>query len=257
MNIRIEKRISLKCFSLALLLLFGTYSVNGQEQPPAGGNLTRAGGPASIQVTNEFLFLEVIEDFEEAEDWKAKSTSPLGETRTIKIVQRGPIRSAVDGGERVYDDEPYSLEQNPERPNHIMGIKTYFKDRGFDRVEVKPPHYYLINGKARQFSIWVLGRNFRHTLYLKLKDYRGRIHKLRLGRLNFYGWRKMNLIVPGWLPQSTRYTLLGRHLKFVSLFVTSDYHEPEGEFYFYLDGFKMLVDRRENSYPGSEIKDTW
>ena len=138
-----------------------------------------------------------------------------------------------------------------------MGIKTHFEDRGFDRVEFKPPHEYKINGKARQFSVWVLGRNFRHTLYIKVRDYRGKIHKLRLGRLNFFGWRKMTTVVPGWLPQSTRYSLLGRNLRFISLFVVSDHHEPRGSFYFYVDGLKALIDRAEQNYPGSEIRDSW
>ncbi len=223
-----------------------------QRQSPAA-----AGGPASIKLGNSGLVLEVLEDFEEAEDWAARATSPLGITKLVKFVQRGAIQAAGDENVRPPETEAYSVIQNPDNPNHILGVKTYFSDRGFDRVELSPPHELAIRGKARQFSVWVLGRNFRHTLFIKLRDYRGKIHKLRIGMLNFFGWRKMTVVVPGWLPQSTRYALLGRHLHFVSLFVVSDYHEPRGDFYFYVDGLKALIDRGEQSYPGAEIKDSW
>ena len=233
------------------------YWLQGQPQQGQEQEQTSTGGPSSIDLQGQGLYIEVLDDFEDSEDWVAKATSPIGETKSIKLIQRGQIRATGDEDTGPPLEESYSLSQSPDNPNHIMGIKTHFEDRGFDRVEFKPPHEYKINGKARQFSVWVLGRNFRHTLYLKLRDYRGRIHKLRLGRLNFFGWRKMTAVVPGWLPQSVRYSLLGRNLRFVSLFVVSDHHEARGSFYFYVDGLKALIDRAEQDYPGSEIRDSW
>lgn len=198
-----------------------------------------------------------LDTFEQSEDWVAKATTPLGETKTLKIVQRGEIRATADENARPPEGEALSVNQDADNPNHILGVKTYFVDRGFDRVEVKPPHEYVIKGKARQFSVWVLGRNFRHTMSVKVRDYKGKIHKLSLGRLDFFGWKKLTVTVPGWLPQSTRYSLLDKNLHFVSLFVTHDVHEVPGTFYFYVDGLKVLVDKSELIYPGSEIKDNW
>lgn len=214
--------------------------------------------PAAPQPgTENYMTLETLENFEEAEDWRARSTSPLGETKTLKIVQRGDIRATDDEGARPPEGEALNVTQDPENPNHILGVKTHFEDRGFDRVEIAPPHEYVIKGKARQFSIWVLGRKFRHSLWIKVRDYRGKVHKLRMGRLDFFGWRRFTVTVPGWLPQSTRYSLLDKNLHFVSLFVVSDHHEVGGTFYFYVDNLKVLIDRSEQNYPGSEIKDNW
>ncbi len=209
-----------------------------------------------IQNTSPLVQID-LEDFEQAEDWKAYATSPIGETKTLKLVQRGEIRATDDENMVPPEGEALSVEVDPNNPNHILGIKTYFINRGFDRVEVKPPHEFIIKGKVRQFSIWVLGRNYRHTLYLKIRDYKGNFHKIRLGRLNFFGWRKFVVAVPGWVPQSTRFALIDKNLHFYSFFVESDVHEVGGEFYFYLDGFKTLVDKSELVYPGSEIKDNW
>lgn len=240
--------ISSGIFSLlagAGLLL--TSPISGQEE----------GVEEGLGAPENYLILETLEDFNMAEDWRARATSPLGDTKTMKFVQRGEIRALHDENEVPPEGEAVPFEQDPADPNHILGVKTYFHDRGFDRVEVSPPHELIIRGKARQFSVWVLGRNFRHTMGIKLRDYRGRIHTLPMGRLNFFGWRQMAVTVPGWLPQSTRYSMLDKNLHFVSLFVTSDRHEAPGDFYFYIDNLKVLIDRSQLQYPGSQIRDNW
>ncbi|GIX41496.1 MAG: endoflagellar filament sheath protein [Leptospiraceae bacterium] len=242
----------------SIIFVFLSYGLFAQQpaettQPTQPGQQTTQ---QEIQSQSPLVQID-LEDFEEAEDWYAKSTTPLGETKTLKLVQRGEIRATDDENMRPPEGEALSVEVDPNNPNHILGVKTYFVDRGFDRVEVKPPHPYVLKGKVRQFSIWVLGRNYRHTMYLKVRDYRGRFHKIRLGRLDFFGWRKFTVAVPGWIPQSTRFALLDKNLQFLSIFVVSDVHEVGGEFYFYVDGLKALVDKSELVYPGSEIKDNW
>ena len=252
----------LKIINLLLLVTFFPLVINAQQQAQPAGNEqknqnTSAGGPASINLNEQGLSLEVLEDFEEAEDWNAKGTSPGGDTKLLKMVQRGEIKTYGEDGETPPQDESYSIAQTPDNPNHILGVKTFFGDMGFDRVEVSNAQPFKITGKARQFSIWILGRNYKHTLWVRVRDYSGRIHKLKMGKLDFYGWRKMTVLVPAWLPQNTRYTLLGRTLLFESFFVVSDFKEPVGEFYFYVDGLKVIVDRGDLNYPGSEIKDVW
>ena len=204
-----------------------------------------------------------LEDFEMAEDWKAKSTSPLGETKTLKLIQRGLIKDVFDEKSTpdAYDVKTgsYSDAKQEERigKNHILGVKTYFANRGFDRVEVAPPQEFIIKGKARQVSVWVLGRKYRHTLFAKFRDYKGNTHNIRLGRLDFFGWRKLTAPIPGFVPQSTRFSVLDKNIRFVSLFVTSDVNEPAGEFYFYVDDLEIRTDKQESLYPGFELKDNW
>jgi hypothetical protein len=204
-----------------------------------------------------------LEDFEMAEDWKAKSTSPLGETKTLKMIQRGLIKDVFDEKSTpdAYDVKTgsYSDAKQEERigKNHILGVKTYFANRGFDRVEVAPPQEFIIKGKARQVSVWVLGRKYRHTLFAKFRDYKGNTHNIRLGRLDFFGWRKLTAPIPGFVPQSTRFSVLDKNIRFVSLFVTSDVNEPAGEFYFYVDDLEIRTDKQESLNPGFEVKDNW
>ena len=218
-----------------------------QEQPTEAGESTQRTTPEVDLVD------KVLNNFENAEDWRAFATSPLGTTKSRKRVQRGPIEDTYNPQNLTESERALFVPGE----NHILGVKGYFKDRGFDRIEVKPPHAYLIRGIGRQISVWALGRNFRHTLYVKLKDYRGKIYKIKMGRLNYFGWRKLTVAIPGWVRQSVRYSLFDKNLKVVSLYVESDKLEVGGEFYFYLDQLTMKVDRTGQNYPGSQIKDLW
>lgn len=196
-----------------------------------------------------------LNDFEDAEDWRAYATCPLGDTKIRKIP--GKPSKVSENGEVV----PHQIELNDENgikheDKHVLGVKTYFMDRGFDRVEVYPPNEYIIRGKAKEIKFWALGRKFRHTLYVKLRDFRGRIHKIKVGRMDFWGWREMSVVIPGWLPQSASYAMLDKNLHFVSFFVESDLYEAPGTFYFYLDNLRVITDLSEFTGDPS-IRDNW
>ncbi len=271
---------------------------NNNNNQPVGANpkideedIIRAN--FGMKRSGEAIQFELLNDFENCEDWRAKATSPLGETRVRKVEGRpGAQKDEKKPKEHAFDKELKMLQdyrkltlerrrkaaerfaKEYKRPapkksdksddelakisaQYILGVKTYFKDRGFDRVEVSPPNEYIIKGRAKEIRVWALGRKFRHTLYVKLRDYRGKTHKLKMGRLDFFGWKKMKVTIPGWLPQSSRYALLDKNLHFVSFFVESDRFDSPGTFYFYLDNFSIVTDTANNRYDGSEILDTW
>jgi hypothetical protein len=244
---------------LAMLYTISSFAQAKETSAAPAKSSAATGGPSV-----EPLERVTLEDFEESEDWRAKSTSPLGQTKVLKMVQRGIIKdvfdekSAPDKRNEKGEYVPASEDQKDRiGANHILGIKTFFNDRGFDRVELSPPHEYIIKGKARQISVWVLGRNYKHTLFSKFRDYKGNTHNIKLGKLDFYGWRKLTATIPGFVPQSTRYSLLDKNIHFVSLFINSDVHEVGGEFYFYVDDLEVRSDKYDMIYPGFEVKDNW
>jgi len=196
-----------------------------------------------------------MNDFEASEDWRAVATCPIGDTKIRKIP--GKPRPLDDNGNIIdFPDQVTDDNGITHKNEFVLGVKTYFMDRGFDRVEVFPPNEYIIRGKAKEIKVWVLGRKFRHTLFVKLRDFRGNLYKIKIGRLDFWGWKELSVIVPGWLPQSASYAMLDKNLHFVSFFVESDTFEVPGTFYFYLDNFRVITDLSE--FTGDVfIKDTW
>jgi hypothetical protein len=247
-----------------VVILVGDFDIGliAQDQPagdpqqaaPAGNT-----GQNSQNQIREGLITDWLNDFEDSEDWRALATSPLGDTKIRKIPGRPSVVNEDTGEvEEVPDNELGLTDENgiTHEKEYVLGVKTYFKDRGFDRVEVFPPNEYIVRGKAKEIKVWVLGRKFRHTLYVKLRDYRGKIHKLKIGRLDFWGWQEMSVIIPGWLPQSSQYAMMDKNLHFVSFYVESDKFEVPGTFYFYLDNFRVITDLTE--FTGdSNIRDNW
>ncbi len=212
--------------------------------------------PAAKKKRQEGLVEDWLNDFEDCEDWRANATCPLGDTKIRKIPGK-PNKVNEENGEVVahkvkLDDENGIRHED----KFVLGVKTYFIDRGFDRVEIYPPNEFIIRGKAKEIKFWALGRKFRHTIFVKLRDYRGRLHKIKVGRLDFWGWREMTIVIPGWLPQSASYAMLDKNLHFVSFFVESDNYEAPGSFYFYLDNFRVITDLSEFTGDPS-IKDNW
>ncbi len=201
------------------------------------------------------LIEDWLNDFEACEDWRATATCPVGDTKIRKIA--GKPRPMDKDGKVVDTPNDYTDDNGiAHKAEYVLGVKTYFADRGYDRVEVFPPNEYIVRGKAKEVKVWALGRKFRHTLYIKFRDYMGKTHKIKVGRLNFWGWREMRVIVPGWMPQAAKYALLDKNLHFVSFFVESDRFEIPGTFFFYLDNFRIITDMSEFTGDTS-IKDTW
>ncbi len=234
---------------MCLLVGSGNIIVQAQEAP-------KTATPAAAEKKQQTgLAEDWLNDFEAAEDWRAASTCPLGDTKIRKIP--GKPRPVDDNGNIIeYPNEITDENGIVHKNEFVLGVKTYFAERGFDRVEVFPPNEYIVRGKAKEMKVWALGRKFRHTLYVKLRDYKGSIYKIKVGRLDFWGWKELSVIIPGWLPQSAAYAMLDKNLHFVSFFVESDTFEVPGTFYFYVDNFRVITDLSE--FTGDVyIKDTW
>jgi hypothetical protein len=244
---------------LILLVGIGGTQVQAQQgdtkKAPAAAASTQSAQKQGAQKQPTGLVEDWMNDFEACEDWRATSTSPLGDTKIRKIP--GKPRPLDEQGNVVETPNETTDENGITHKNeNVMGIKTYVVERGFDRVEALPPNELIIRGKAKELKVWVLGRKMRHTLYVKLRDYKGRAHKIKVGRLDFWGWKELTVNIPGWIPQSPTFAMLDKNLHFASFFVESDRYEGGGTYYLYLDNFRIVTDMSE--YTGDEfIKDTW
>lgn len=243
--------------ALILFMGIGNIYLQAQQAAPQSGETTKTTTATTTAPTKQKTGLteDWMNDFEACEDWRAISTSPLGDTKIRKI--SGKVRPVDDQGNNIeYPNEITDDNGITHKNEYVMGVKSYVIDRGYDRVEVLPPNELIINGKAKEIKVWALGRKIRHTLYVKLRDYRGVLHKVKIGRLDFWGWKEMTVVVPGWMPQSPTYAMLDKNLHFVSFFVESDRFELPGTYYFYLSNFRVVTDMSE--FTGDAfIKDNW
>ena len=102
-------------------------------------------------------------------------------------------------------------------------------------------------GNVKEISVWVLGRGNDYNLEAMVEDWRGEVHSLKMGSVNFVGWRPLRVKIPRNIPQSadsfpqTR-TLIFRKFKLVKSRVSNfDGRRFEDVVYIFFDELRVLV----------------
>ncbi len=210
----------------------------------------------------------VIANFENANAiWVVGNSSPNSD-KDITGVKSNP------GG-------PWGLAVADDEKKLCLGVKSGFKTKGYNFVEVLPPVYkkeYYPNlqnlfsseipnpkgerfiplpGKVQSIDVWVAGRNFRYTVEIWLKDYNGFVYALEMGKVNFAGWRNLSKQMPGYIPQEEKYLPKEKPLKFIKFVIRADPDERANKLYLYFDHMKVITDVYIERFDGDDIKDTW
>ncbi len=122
-----------------------------------------------------------------------------------------------------------------------------------------------VEGIAKTVSLWVVGRNYNHTLKLLLEDYWGTQFELYVGKLNHSGWKLMTVAIPpqnpdgkaGIIQKDYHYsTRMG--LKIVGFKVECDPENAYGSYYIYIDDLRVVSDLYEmEARDTDDMYDNW
>jgi hypothetical protein len=146
-----------------------------------------------------------------------------------------------------------------------LGILGNFKRQGYNWVDVYPvatgedgeegPFEIPLPGRVQYLDMWVWGSNFDFYMDAYVRDYQGTVHVLRMGDLSYKGWKNLRVLVPSHIRQSKRILPNYAGLQFVKFRVWTRPSEVLGDFYVYLDHFKVLSDTFESLFDGDELSD--
>jgi hypothetical protein len=154
---------------------------------------------------------------------------------------------------------------NPENKDKMksFGVKAAFDRKQYNSLEIFPvekdkdgnlvPRALTIPGRVQSIDLWVWGSNYDYDLEVQLEDYRGFIHTLSLGNLNFTGWKNLRVQIPSGIPQSMGHIPNYKGLKFVKLVLWTKPHEDVSGFYVYFDHLNILTDMFETPFDGVEL----
>ncbi len=111
-------------------------------------------------------------------------------------------------------------------------------------------------GHAHKISMWVLGRGNDYHLEAWLEDWRGNVHVLKMGSINFIGWRPVSVDIPKSIPQDFRTypqvkSLILKKFKLRSRANANFYVEEPT--YIYFDELRILSNVFQLSFDGSHI----
>jgi len=194
-----------------------------------------------------------ITKFEDAGFWFATIPRDQG-IISWRRLEGEPIARANLDAERMKNEEALNIPKG----KYVLGVRVDFYKRGMNAFNIYPMRPLAIEGIAKTISVWVIGRNFNHTLKIILSDYFGRTQALTLGKLNFTGWKRMTVAIPPGIVQTDYHYVNNNGLKFIGFVVECDLLETRGRFYLYFDDMSAVTDLfLESNLDRDDMEDIW
>jgi hypothetical protein len=140
-----------------------------------------------------------------------------------------------------------------------FGIRGRFNRQGYNWIDIYPvdeegnPAEFTLEGRVRTIDLWVWGSNLNYYLEAYVRDYQGRIYPIKLGDLNYTGWKNLTAAIPTYIPQNQKVLPRLQNLSFVKFRVWTKPNERVDDFYIYFHQFKVLKDEFEARYDGDEV----
>ncbi|MBN2050812.1 MAG: flagellar filament protein FlaA [Spirochaetales bacterium] len=219
----------------------------------AQNGMSRVGeaDPSQIGVdTAQQLLKEVsVTKFEDAGFWTASIPRDLGFV-TVRRIEGGPEEK-----EPIEDEEALGIE---EADDYVLGVKVQFYKRSMTHFAVYPSHPLAIEGITKTLSVWVIGRNTKHTLKVLISDTFGKKAELTVGTLNFSGWKRMTVAIPTSIVQRDYHYNNKMGIKVEGFLIECDPAETVGNYYIYFDDLRATTDLfSEVSRDTDDIQDVW
>jgi len=181
--------------------------------------------------------------------------SPDDGYTTTRLFNGAPAGKVV-----LPDEEGLNIQDK-----YVIGTRVDFIHRGYTSFTLNPIRPIPIEGITKTVSIWVVGRNYNHEVYLLLEDFFGRPFELYMGKLNFQGWKKLTVAIPP-QPEDGLNGIVQRNyhynnnlgIKITGLRIKIDPWEAYGSYYVYFDDMRAETDLfAENNRDADDMPDAW
>jgi hypothetical protein len=159
------------------------------------------------------------------------------------------------------EKQPIPGEQSSnieESDKYVLGSKTIFFRRALSSVSIYPVRPIPIEGITKTISVWVVGRNFNHTLKVIVADYFNQRREITMGKMNFMGWKQMTAAIPPRIVQDEFHYAADRGLKVIGFKIEFDLLESYGTYYAYFDDLRAVTDLFAETYrDADDMTDGW
>ncbi|MGL1894102.1 MAG: flagellar filament outer layer protein FlaA [Spirochaetaceae bacterium] len=238
--IKNSKKILFIVIALFICTLHG-YTEEGISEPDPG--------LIGIESAQQSLREVSISKFEDAAFWYAKIGADSG-IITVRDKKGSPTeKEAIEGEEEAGISED---------DNNVLGVRVDFFKRGMVDFTINPIRPLPIEGITKTVSLWVVGRNTRHTLKLIIKDHFGNYAELTMGQLNFSGWKKMVVAIPTNIVQRDYHYNDKMGIQIIGFKVECDLEETYGQYYLYFDDLRAVTDLfAEQNRDADDVSDDW
>ena len=191
-----------------------------------------------------------VDKFEDAAFWYAAMPLDQGIVTTKRLAGSPAGKTPLPG------ETALSIK---EQDQYVLGVKVSFFHRGPATFSIHPLNPIPIEGITKTISVWVVGRNYPHTLKVDFLDYNGQPQEITMGMLNFVGWKKLTVAVPPSILQ-TQYHYGGARngIAITGLTVYTDDLDTYGTYYIYFDDMRAVTDLfGESKRDSDDMSDGW
>jgi len=179
--------------------------------------------------------------------------------RGSKFVTEGfPKMALVDGWPEALHGRNWD-----ENKYQVLAIETKFDRQGYNYVEIIPVkkndkgelefNPLALPGRVKTIDCWVLGTKHDYYLEVHLSDYRGVVHVLRMGSLQYEGWKNLKADIPLYIPQSSTYAPHFKGLELVKFMIWTTPHEKVDDYIVFIDQVKILTDNFITRFDGDDL----
>jgi hypothetical protein len=205
---------------------------------------------------------------ESAKDALREVSVDLFEREGSWNVHISPDVGVISG--RLFDGAPAAKEpledsgSQDREDTKVLGVKAEFFKRGVNSFYITSARPIPIEGVTKTVSVWVVGRNMDHELYLLVQDYYGHNFELYVGSLGFSGWKKMTVAIPpspdsehGIIQQSA-YNGSKPGLRIVGFRVDCNPMLARGSYFIYFDDLRAITDLYDiENRDEDDMMDNW
>jgi hypothetical protein len=228
---------------LLSVLIIGAVMLLGAQQ--ANPEAEIIGADTAQQLLQEVS----ISKFEDSGFWRVYMPIDQG------VIESRRFEGGPNDKEALPEEEAIGIATPDE---FVLGVKASFFRRGNSEIYIQPIRPLQVPGITKTLSVWVVGRNFNHRLYVVVADYFGNVNLLEMGTLNFSGWKELTTAVPPTLVQRDFHYSDRMGLQVLGLMIQPDLMETYGTYYIYFDGLRAYTDLfAEQSRDPDDMVDSW
>lgn len=221
----------------------------------------------------------VVSDFGDEKDqangivWKAKFSrfaKPADPTKEMS----GWDTNACNV--RYIQAKPLGLPQEVDvKQKWSLGVKAQFIKKGYNWIELYPDKATGKNildangnpdptietkrepmnliGVVKSLDVWVWGGNYKYWIEFYLLDYKGFLHRVPVGDIDFVGWRNLRTKIPEYIPQAEKHVPFLKPLKLQTIKFWAYPDERVDQFYVYLDYMQVQTDVYLERFNGDDL----
>jgi hypothetical protein len=208
-------------------------------------------------------------------------------------LETSQVYRAVKLLDGAYPRDVKYLDYNPNKKDlKVLGVKFRFTYPGNNEVTIRPPRedkfkvkrykgfvsendfsskdqkldpsarpkpvtqeIYGIEfpGVAKAISVWVCGRGNDYDLESWIEDYKGDTHILKMGNLNFVGWRPLTAKIPEHIPQYADTYPATKTAVFKQFKIRSNPRSTGDTVVLFFDELRILTDAFEVHFDGADL----